>query len=245
MKNKLFILGILILLVLPSIIGEMTMFNQVIVNSNTQIVRYHGSYFFEDTSANSVGNLKGVPMDLFVQVQALPYTMTYGTVDYCNLTVTHEAGIYDPVTGRLINSTTLTTSYYYSSIPYTTQIVTVTMFASDYLLANMDCHYTDVRDLYSGNDLIGRFDTFIPTYQCAECTQYTLQQLTNEVEKGDNVTGAEIGIFYYVNEVVKYNFDFWLIVNWGWKIFLIGVCVFLVFYGFYYYYKLFKDMANI
>ena len=188
------------ILVLPIINAEMTMFNQVVIKDSEQIVRYGGSYYFDDTSANEVGKFKPIPMGFNIVVQALPFSLTTGYVDWCNMTVDHYTNIYDS-SGNIINTTTYSVSVFYQNISLTSQAITVSAFASDYVFANMDCHYTNASELYEQNDLIGRFDTFITTFECKGCTKYSLEQLTNEAEKGTQISQSQLGIFAILDRI--------------------------------------------
>ena len=49
----------------------------------------------------------------------------------------------------------------------------------DSLIADLRCHYTDSRGLYYVNILAGSFTTYMSSYECATCRDYSLEQLSD------------------------------------------------------------------
>jgi hypothetical protein len=243
-KNILLMIAFLFLLNINLLNADMTMFNYISIRESEQVVRYSGSYYFDDTSDLGVGKSTGIPMAFYIVIQALPFTLDYGEVTWCNFTLSHYANIYNSE-GDKINSTVYTTSSYYEATnTTTTNIAYVTAYASDYVIGYVDCYYNDSRDLFSESDLFGRFDTLMPTYECKGCTDYTIEQLTNEVEKGEQVTESQLSIFSILDKIVDYNWTVWLIISWLLNIVFLGVAISLIFYGVYFYYNLFRELAK-
>jgi hypothetical protein len=260
MKNKLLIMvmGMIILLaIIPQFANaEIYLWNNVIVDNATSVVKYHAYYWFDDTSARGIGKQKDVPIDLIYDVQALPYDLTiggyYGSVDWCNFTTRHYHNIYGTTFtawqgfsgGELLNTTTEIQSVYFSGGGFTTDKITINMRDKDSLTADMTCHYTDSRSLYVENVLIGRYTTYMPSFECEGCTQYTLEELSYQTEKSDEITANEVAMYDKIQIAVDWNFQIWLILSWIIKIAMVLVAVGLIFASVYYFYVFLRDIEK-
>lgn len=247
MKAKILLLiGIFILLLSPlTIMGEMSMWNNVITDKPNQIVNYHGYYQFEDTTAQM--SSANVPINLYLwyEVQPLPLVLngSFGEVDYCNLTIQHYKNIFDDL-GNILNTTTEIQTYGFANSSLNSTIIVISAKNKDSIIADMKCHYTDVRGLYYGNILAGRFTIYMSSYQCSECTQYSLEELSNQAQLNLNMTGNELSIYDKIQQVAIWDFQAWLIVSWIIKIGLIFVAIGLIFAGVYYFYIFIKDLGK-
>lgn len=242
MKNKILILAFALLLV-SSASAEISLWNTVTTNNATQIVRYHAFYSFDDTSIQGIGKNKAIPVSLLYQVQALPFNLTYGSVDYCNFTISHYVNQYNSA-GEFTNSTTETVSYYFGTGSANSSTLLFNMKSDDTLLADMDCHYTDVRSLYEENGLVGSFTTYMPSFECKGCEKYTLEELSNLADQQQNMTQNELSIYNKLQTIVNYNFQIWLIGSWIVKISLVFVGLFCVFAGVYFIYEFLKNLGR-
>jgi hypothetical protein len=251
MKYKIFILMLAILLSFNFVHAEVTYWQDTLLLDSTGIVRYHAFYQFDDTSANAIGRQKDIPVEIFYNVNSLPYNLTYGTVDYCNLTLIHYKNIYGTnfvafqgiVGGELLNTTITTQNVYFNSGSYSGTL-TENLRDKDYMTVDMDCHYTDTRSLYEQNILVGSYTTFFPSFACDECSQYTVEELTNAVDNSDNQTAQEMLIYNSVGTIVNYNYQIWTILSWLIKIGFLIFSISLIFAGVFFIYKFLKEVGN-
>jgi hypothetical protein len=251
MKNKLlmFVMSAILLLTIMSnfVSAEVYLWNNVIVDTNSSLVKYHAFYWFDDTSAKGVGTNKDVPVTLWYVVEALPYmNLSAGEVDWCNFSITHFENIYGTLvaTGQLLNTTTDTQSYYFANSSLSDGKITINMKSRDNMIADMTCHYTDSSSLYQDNALIGRFATFMPSFECAGCTQYTLEEQSNAIEKSDEITANELSIYDKIQTFIGWNYQVWLIMSWVIKIAFIFLAVLLIFGIVYYFYIFLVNLAK-
>ena len=248
MKFKaLILMSILILLVSPLISSEMSLWNSVIKDTDNSLVKQHLYYWFDDTSANGVGRSKVIPIYLLYNVQALPFNLTGGEVDWCNLTISHFVNEYVENNGLysyVVNHTHTDVSSYYFDSGADSDMLEFDMKANDVLIADMTCHYTDVNYLYEQNLLIGSITTYTPSFECKGCTQYTLEELSNQIAQQENITQNELAVYTSIQSGVNWNFEIWLIISWIVKIGFIVVGLFLIFAGAYYLYKFLENLGR-
>jgi hypothetical protein len=253
MKNKRleFITAIFLLLVILSLMpvrAELSMHNSVALinktSTNETIVRYHSFYQFDDTSSDGIGRWIAIPVFYNIDVEPLPYNLSYGEVDWCNFSVTHYRNNYDS-SGNIINTTTdIESEFFGTNVSHAIAVNYQLMKARDSAEANMDCHYTDVRSLYEGNVLVGRFTTFFPSFVCSGCTQYTLEELSQQTAINENLTANQLGVYSNVQKVVNYNYQIWVIASWIAKIGFVFIAIGLIFLGIYYFYNLIKNIEQ-
>lgn len=248
MMKKIMILmtGILLLASMVNLASaEVYMWNSVIINQDDDIVRYHAYYQFEDTSERSIGRNKDIPVTFTYVVEALPYNLTGygGEVDWCNFTINSFHNIYDNE-GFLINTSIENQNVYFGTGGLSTDSITVNVRDADDIIADMDCHYTNSSTLYVEHALIGRFDTYIPSFQCKGCEDYTLEELSGEIERSDEITENELGIYRVAQSIIDLNYKLWTIVSWIVKLLLLFVAIWLIFASIYWLYKYFEDVAR-
>ena len=255
MKNLL-VMGIFLLLISPLIASEMFLWNNVIVDKTDSVVKYHAYYWFDDTSARGIGKQKDIPVTLYYEVEPLPYNLTnegyWGEVDWCNLTILSYHNVYGTSFsafegfegGELINTTTEFQSYYFSSSNLGFGQIVLNMRDKDSFVADMTCHYTDIRSLYIENILFGRFTTYIPSFECEGCSQYTLEELSNQIDSQEEITENELEIYNRFQTMIGWNFQIWIILSYILKIGFIFIAIGLIFSSGYYFYMLLKKIGE-
>lgn len=260
MRNKILSLMLvsifLVTLMSISVSSEMWYWNTVNLDYDDQTVAQHGYYQFDDTSAKGVGRNKPIDLTIWYDVEGLPYdlTPTYaGNVDWCNLTITHLENEYGTefvawqgvVGGEYINTTTTVDSYLFeNTINHTNGQLEYSMKDKDGLTVDMKCHYTDGNSTFVDNILFGRYTTFFGAYQCDDCEEYSLEELSNTVERNDEIIIEETQVYENIQSVVDMNYQLWLIASWLVKIGFVIIAVSLVFAGVYYLYLFFKDIEG-
>ncbi len=222
--------------------SEIYLWNDVIIHQEENITTYHAFYKLDDTSEGFRWRNKEVPVKFFYNIQSLPYNLTGGSVDWCNFSIDHYANEYDDE-GNYLNTTLNHQSLYFSNGSYSGTI-TINIKDADEVIADVDCHYSSQDVLYQEHALIGRFDTTIPSYECRGCTEFTLEELSDEIERADEITEYELKIYDIVGTIIWLNYRLWLIASWIIKIFLLVFAVGLVFGGVYYLYKFLEDISK-
>lgn len=244
---------ILLMAIMPTFVSsEIYLWNSVVKDNVTSVVKYHAFYFFDDTSAKGIGKQKDVPLTLMYQVQSLPLTLDSGNqIDWCNLTISHYHNIYGTtfiawqgfLGGELLNTTTTTQNLYFNSGSSSDKI-TINMRDKDYLTATFTCHYTNNTNLYEKNILAGNFATYMPSFECEGCSQYSLEELSQQTEKQSEITTNELAIYDKIQIAIDWNFQIWLILSWILKIAFIFVGIGLIFASVYYFYIFFKKLGE-
>ena len=249
-KQIITIIGMIFLLAMISNVqSEEYLYNTVSLYPDESIVNLHLFYWFDDTSVSGIGMNKDIPITLYYVVQDLPYNLTYGNVDWCNFTIIHYQNIYGALSliygGGLafLNQTTEIQSFYFDS-SLTSGIVKINARSRDIIQADMKCHYTNVSDLYENNILVGRFTTYMPSFECSTCTQYDFEQLTNRIDTADNITQNELIIYNKIQTVVNWDFQIWLILSWIIKIVFLLIAVGLIFSGVFYFYQFLQKISE-
>jgi hypothetical protein len=255
MKTKmkyltLMVLGIyLIALLSPLAKSETYLWNDVLINVNQSKVTNHAFYWLEDTSTSGVGKNKDVTLVLWAVIQPLPYNLTSfnpaynGSIDQCDLTYNIFRNIYDGE-GNLINTSVEVINYTFSGTGNVTSNQTrFDLRSRDSVTADLSCHYTDPNFLYIDNVLIGRITTYMSTFECDGCDKYSLEELSQQTEKEQQITLNELAIYDKVQNVITWNFQVWLIASWILKIGLVFVAIGLVFAGAYYFYIFLKNLG--
>lgn len=212
--------------------AESYSWQNVDIDKDTQIVTHHSFIYFDDTSTNLLGKFKPIETTITYTIQQLPYTLTgyNGTIDYCNVSLQIFKNIYDS-DGNLVNTTIEEESYYYNSNNVTTQSITKELFAKDVLFADASCHYTNPNTLYVEGILFGRIDIYMPSFECNHCEEFSLEELSNEIERTEEIVFEQEQIYSIAQTIISYNFQIWLIFIWIIKIGLIFVAVGLIFYS--------------
>ena len=251
-KILILMIGIVFLLGIANVSAEEYLWNTVSLSSTAQTVNHHAFYWFEDTSASGIGNNKDVPITFYYTVQRLPYNLTNGNVDWCNLTITHYRNIYGTqfvawqgfYGGELLNTTIETQNVYFTTAPVEYGQITVNVRNRDTINADMKCHYENVSDLYEQNILVGQITTYMPSFECSGCSKYDFEELSNQITTEESITQNELAIYDKFQTVVDWNFQIWLILSWVIKIIFLLLAVSLIFGGVYYFYSFLKKIAQ-
>lgn len=248
MKNKLLTFAVISIFLLTimanNVHSEMTFWEGTVLNNVTSTVTFYGTYSFDDTSEKNVGKNKPIPLDISFTVQALPFDLNgVDSVDWCNLSLIQYQNVFDSQ-GFTLNTTTITNSYYFGSGSLVNGHAYATMVSSDFLSVRMTCHYTNPATLYYQNVQVGRFQVYMPSFQCSQCSQYTLEQLSHQTETNQEIAVSSNSIYDRFNGLVDLNYKFWLYGSWIIKIILLFVAFGLVFYAVYYVYKFFTDVGR-
>jgi len=223
--------------------AELYLWNNVIIDYDNNITRYHAYYQFEDTSERKIGRNKDIDVSFTYVVEALPYNVSGGQVDWCNFTINAFHNEYNEE-GYLLNTSTETQNVYFGTGGLSTDTITISVRDADDIIADMDCHYTNSSTLYQEHALIGKFDTFLPSFECKGCGDYTLEELSGEIERSDEITENEITIYSVFNIIVGLNYQLWTILSWIVKIFFLVFAVGLIFSSVYFLYKFFEDILR-
>lgn len=222
--------------------AEVYLWNDVVVNSVDNTTIYHSFYKADDTSEGFRWRNKEIPIEFFYNIQPLPFSFTYGVVDWCNFTIIHYANDYDDE-GNYLNTTIETQNLFFTNGSASGSLF-VNLKDADEVSGDVVCHYTDGLSLYQEHVLVGRFDTIIPSYECRGCTEFSLEELSDEIERTSEITENELRIYEITGTIVDLNYRLWLIVSWIIKIFLLVFAIGLLFGAVYYIYKFLEDIAR-
>ena len=242
-------------MIVPMASAEVSLWTDIYINNDDQTVSQYGYYQFDDTSARGVGRDKPIEIILWYTVEALPYDLTVnysGYVDWCNLTIKHDMNEYGGTFwsavglegGNYINTTTEITNYYFENTSLSYDQLSFFLKDKDSLTAEMECHYTDSSSVFVESILFGRFDTILGAYQCNDCEEYSLEQLSNEIDRNEQIIIDQSEVYDKIQSVMVINFNVWLIISWILKIGLLFTAVTLIFGGIYWLYLLFKSIED-
>src|SRR4030042_3496075 len=246
MKSKLFLICMFILILMPFIVGELFLWTTENINEVDSTVTQHSYYQFDDTSAYWIGRTKGVIMNFVYVIEPLPYNLSGygGEVDWCNLSINHLNHIYNS-DSELINTTSTLYNVYTGGVTnLSTGTIDITVFDKDSILVDMECHYTNSSTLYVENVLVGQYTTYFPSFECKGCSDYSLEELSNEIDRSDEIALDQTRIYENIQGIISLIFKLWLIVNWLIKIAFVVISISLIFIGVYYLYHLFKDVEK-
>lgn len=253
MITKYFLFLLVVLSLLTFVNAEVYMWTDInILDSSSSYypntVNEHSYFQFDDTSLSGVGKNKEIQVDVLYTTQALPFnwssdTCTGVTINTCYMNVTLNKNIYD-FFGNLIN-----TSVEYYDYSFTPNVVnsgreSFYLKSRDSIIVDMRCEYSNEECLYDQNILFATYDLIMPSFQCDQCSQYTLEELSNMQSKNENMSSNQDGIFEKMNLLVGWNYKFWTILSWIIKIFFILGSVILIFSGVYWIYKYLENFAR-
>lgn len=245
---------LLVLTMLNLASGEITFWQNTRINQNDLSVTDAGYYQFyddietlRDTAFLDIKKAlyQGRTIDIFLSanIEAMPYNTTNYIINYCEFNITHSKAEYDNE-GNLLNMTDIIYGYVYNSTPVNTTEILITMKNRDSLVYGLSCYYNDSAYLFDESILFGRVATYFPAHKCNDCTQYSLEELSNEIERADEITEKELSIYNLMQEIVNFNFKIWLYVAWIVKIGFLILGVSLIFLGIYWMYQFIKDIER-
>lgn len=248
MKKEMIILmfAFCILTSILSVQAEIYMTTSTELDTTNSLVKSMGYYYFEDTSEAGVGRNKDIPINIYYGVEALPFNFSgvYPVeVDWCNLTIIHAINEYDSE-GNIVNTTEERDNLFFQNQPSNSSELIYNLRSRDTLVVRMYCHYTDVNYLFVENILVGSFDVFLPSYECDGCEEYTLEELSNQIEKTEEITQNELAIYNGIQTFVSWNFTIWLIISWIIKIGFVLIGVGLIFGAVFYFYIFLRDIGR-
>lgn len=248
--TKILFLVVMSIILLGSVKAEVSLWQNQLMNGLSSgsinlnsTVQDHIFYQFDDTSLNDVGRNKPISLRLEYSIPALPYASTSSTVDWCNVTLRHFKNIYND-DGNRINVTMEMQSYYYSSSPATLGEINLDMRSDDVLSGDIYCHYTNVSALYESTIPVGIWNTYLPSYQCSGCKDYSYEVLTNELDTLDSRLSDQTQIYSSIQTFADYNFQVWLIIKWIVAIAFFIIAIYLIFYSMYFVYRTFKQIEG-
>ena len=261
MKNKIFTLALisisLMILLSANVSAEMWYWNTININYDDQTITQYGYYQFDDTSGQGVGRNKPIEVILWYEVEGLPYDLSVGNhsgyVDWCNFTATHLMNKYGTsfiaweglVGGEFINTTEEVDNIYFeNTTTFSNGQFSYDMKDKDGLTIAMECHYTNASSLYVENILFGRFTTYFGAYECDDFQEYSLEELSNSVERNDEIIAEQTEVYGKIQYIIGRNFFLWLMASWLVKIGFLIMAVTLVFAGIYYLYMFLKDIEG-
>jgi len=188
-----------------------------------------------DTSPNLIfKSFKSVPVAIKYSTFPLPYDLSVesgglysGQIDWCNLTIREFNSEYEDE--KIINTTQTTTSYYFTS-GTNTGILYFDLRDLDNINAVMTCHFTDPNYLFVESVTGNTLSVFSPAYACKGCGDYTFEELSNANVLYETTTTQELAIYSIIDKIAELNFRMWLYIYWVFKIGIIFVGVYLIFY---------------
>lgn len=238
---------ILLFLIIANVRAEITLFTTTSLDTNNSLVKNQGYYYFDDTSLIGIGRNKDIPITLVYQVYELPFNFSgiYPVeVDWCNLTILHYKNKYDKE-GNIENTTEERFNLFFQNQPSSSSSLTYNLRSRDYLIARMNCHYTDVNYLFVENALVGSISNILmPSYECDKCEEFTLEELSNQIERNEEISANELEIYENIQTLIDWNFTIWLIISYIIKIGFVLIAVGLIFMGVYYLYTFFKNISE-
>ncbi len=233
---------ILLMAIMPMVSAEIYLWQDVLVDKKLNTTTHVLYYQLDDTSEGFKWRNKQVPIEITFLTQDLPFSVPNGTVTACNFSFTSFHNEYDDEGNFLGDSLESGSQFFTSGVNEGSQ--TFLLKDDDDISAKFTCFYTAGSVLYQDNALIGRLSSFLPSFECRGCTEFTLEELSNEIERAEEITDNELGIYRIVQDVVNKNYQLWLVASWIVKLFLVIFAVGLIFASFYYMWKFFEDIAD-
>lgn len=259
MKNKL-ILGfgiVLILFMMVGVRGEMTLWSDIVIDEDNSAVAHHSYYqYYDDIEASDTFESIFIELKksllagrtnnvyLWAIIEPMPYDAGNFTINYCDYNVTHIKNDYDN-DGNLINVTEVDYGFTYPSlVSANTTYLYLKLKNRDSLVTDIRCFYNDSDYLYDQNFLGGRGGIYLPANKCGDCEEYTLEELSDEIERTDEIIIEKTRIYNLIQSVMDFNFQIWLYVYWIIKLTLFLAGIGLLFYGVYHLYLFIRDIER-
>jgi hypothetical protein len=261
MKNQLKFLTLAIFLIgIMSFTAnaEMVSYSSVNIHEDTNSVSHHSYYqYYDDIEELSRGGqlfvdlkrslLAGRTNNVIVWaiIEAMPNVQPEYTINYCEFNISRIITTYDN-DGNLIGSNQTSLGFTYSTGGVNDTYLYFELKNRDSLVTDVQCYYNSTNDslLYDDNVLFGRSGIYIPANKCNDCTEFTLEELSNEIARTDELIQEETIMYRIIQRIVDYNYQLWLIASWLIKLLLVLAGIFLVFYALYYLYFFLKDVEK-
>jgi len=231
--------------------AELNLWSNQLMNSNSDAshpstVQDHIFYQFDDTSIEGTGKNKPIPIEIYYTIMPLPYSLgAYGgNVDSCELILRHFKNIYDSNGDRINTSIEYTNLNFSTNASADSGTISLDMRSDDTLSGDIYCHYTNSSTLYADNILVGRFTTFVPSFECAGCSDKSLEILTNELDTLDNRLSDQSAVYSILQGIINFNFSVWLILKWLISFSFLLVAIGLLFYSMYFIYSMIKNLER-
>lgn len=238
--------------------AEMTAWSSVGIHEETNSVTHHSYYqYYDDIEELSRGGqlfidikrslLSGRTNNVIVWaiIEPMPYITPNYTITHCDFNISWTKTDYDN-DGNLISTNETKLGFTYSSGGVNTTELYFPLKNRDSLVTDVECYYNTTNPAYLYNEgvLFGRSGIYIPANKCNDCEEFTLEQLSNEIERTDEIIQQETAIYVIIQKIIDYNYQIWLIASWLIKLMLLMGGIFLVFYGLYYLYYFLKDIHD-
>jgi hypothetical protein len=175
----------------------------------------------------------------------MPFVLANYTIDYCEFNVSRTITNYDN-DGNLISVNETTYGYTYAGGGFNKTYLYFELKNRDSLVTDVQCYYntTDPSLLHSENILFGRSGIYIPANKCNDCEEFSLEELSNEIGRTDEIIQEETEIYEIIQKIIDYNYRIWLIVSWLIKLLLVIAGIFLIFSALFYLYHFLKDIHD-
>lgn len=249
--NFALLIGLMMIFLVGSVSAEMSLWTTQLMNNVSDApypstVQDHIFYQFDDTSLQDVGRNKEIQLELYYVIQPLPYSLGVygGDVDSCTLIVRHFKNTYDSDNNRINTSIEYTNLNFSTNASANSGSLFFDMRSDDTISGDIYCHYTNVSTLYVENILVGRWTTFLPSFECSGCSSYSLEELSNEIERSDELFAEQTLIYNRIQDFTELNFKVWLILKWVISIAFIFFAVGILIYSGYYFYSFIKRMES-
>lgn len=236
--------------------AEVSLWSEVYINEGDQTVSRYGYFQFDDTSIRGVGRDKPIEMIIYYDAEDLPYDLSVGGyvgyVDWCNLTIRHDQNEYGGsfwsaigfTGGEYLNTTTTTDSYYFANSTGNNGFLSYDLKDKDSLTVEFECHYTDASSVFVESIFFGDFSTFFGAYECDDCEEYSLEELSNAIARNEEIIIEQAEVWNKIQAIIDINYNIWIIMSWIVKIALLFTAVSLIFGGIYWLYLLFKSIEE-
>jgi hypothetical protein len=247
----LFLIGIMAIFLIGNASAELSLWSNQLMNSNSHLthpstVQDHFFYQFDDTSIEGYGKNKPIITSIYYVIQPLPYSLgAYGgNVDSCELVILQSRNNYNE-DGKILNETIESLTINFSTnASADSGTLRFYLKSDDTLTGDIYCHYTNSSTLYADNILVGRFTTFVPSFECAGCSDKSLEVLTNELDTLDSRLSDQSAVYSILQGIINFNFSVWLILKWLISFSFLLVAIGLLFYSMYFIYSMIKNLER-
>lgn len=231
MKKINFVLAVAFLLSLSLVYAELYQSQQIIIDKNTSTVYYQGYYYVDDTNSNNIST--GTPTNVLLYYTVTP--LPYYNATHCNITIQKVTYSIIP---NLTAYSTVYRNYGTSGSPVGSED-RYSLYGRDQLKIESACHYNDITPYYTNNRYPVMIGLLSSSYSCNECLEYDYQTVVNSSLNYDAYANYD-----KFDIILRYDYQFWLILEWVVKIMFIFVGIGVLFLGAYYLYKFVKNIEE-